>query len=440
MAGVNFDSLNQVYNHYLAEYAPKTNTPLDTHKKDELKKVYSSIVKMNKESPLAILDKSSEAKSYAISLKESARSFRNAVLSTQGKIGESEEGGVLDHKMPYSTRPEIASVKYLGSDNGQQAPSFELGVARLASPQENVGNYLPSDETIGLKPSAYSFDLSINDIGYEFQFQIRENDTNRDIQERLSRLITNAEIGVEGQVLEDDHGNTSLKLISSQTGEAGGRNLIFAISDDNTSQSSGIVDYLGLNRVMQKPQDALFEINGTERTASSNTFTIDKQYEITLQGVSPEPGITTEIGLKGDIDSLAENVNALADSYNAFLDNTFTGSNEHTKGNLLHSELGYMSRHYASDLDAIGITFGSDGHLKVDEERLKAAASSQDGAQAVGAVKDFANSMLRKTSQISMNPMEYVNKTIVAYKNPGKNFADPYTTSAYSGFLFNNYC
>jgi flagellar hook-associated protein 2 len=48
--------------------------------------------------------------------------------------------------------------------------------------------------------------------------------------------------------------------------------------------------------------------------------------------------------------------------------------------------------------------------------------------------------MLRKTRQIAINPMEYVNKTIVAYKNPGKNFADPYTTSAYSGFLFNNYC
>ena len=55
-------------------------------------------------------------------------------------------------------------------------------------------------------------------------------------------------------------------------------------------------------------------------------------------------------------------------------------------------------------------------------------------------VKDFANSLMRKTSQISLNPMQYVNKTIVAYKNPGRNFATPYITSAYSGMMFNSYC
>ena len=437
MAGVNFDALNQVYNHYLTEYAPKTNTPLDTHKKDELKNVYNSIVKLNKESPLAIIDRSSEAKSYAISLKENARQFRNAVLSTQSDIGES---GVLDHKTPYSTRPEIAEVRYLGDESGQTAPTFELGVAKLATGQENVGNYHPSDEHIGLETGAYSFDLSINDIGYEFQFQIRDEDTNKDIQDRLSRLITNAEIGVDGQVLEDGEGNSSLKLVSTQTGVSSSRDLVFGISDENTSQKNGVVGYLGIDRVMQRPSDALFEINGIERTASSNTFTVDKQYEVTLKGPSPEPGITTQIGLKGDVDSLAENIHSLVGSYNSFLDNTFTVSNEHAKSNILHSEISFMTRHYASDLDAIGLTFDKEGRLNIDDEKLKEAASSQDARQTIAPVKDFANSMLRKTSQIAINPMEYVNKTIVAYKNPGKNFADPYTTSAYSGFLFNNYC
>lgn len=437
MAGVNFDALNQVYNHYLTEYAPKTNTSQDAHKKDDLKKVYNSIVKLNKESPLAILDHSAEAKSFAISLKENARSFQNAVLSTQSDIGES---GVLDHKIPYSTRPEIATVKYLGEQDGGNAPTFELEVARLASPQENVGNYLPSDDPIALAPAAYSFDLSINDIGYEFQFQIREEDTNRDIQNRLSRLITNAEIGVEGQVLEDDSGNSSLKLISTQTGAVSDKGLIFSISDDNTSQSSGIVDYLGLNRVMNEPSDALFEINGIERRTGSNTFTIDKQYEVTLRGLSPEQGMTTEIGLKGDVDSLAENIHSLVGSYNEFLDKTFKVTDQHTKSSLLHDQLSYMSRHYSSDLDAIGLTFDEQGRLNIDDDKLKKAASSQDASQTMAPVKDFANSMVRKTSQIALNPMEYVNKTIVAYKNPGKNFADPYTTSAYSGFLFNNYC
>jgi hypothetical protein len=36
--------------------------------------------------------------------------------------------------------------------------------------------------------------------------------------------------------------------------------------------------------------------------------------------------------------------------------------------------------------------------------------------------------------------MDYVDKKIVAYKNPGHNFASPYITSAYSGMMFNSYC
>ena len=50
--------------------------------------------------------------------------------------------------------------------------------------------------------------------------------------------------------------------------------------------------------------------------------------------------------------------------------------------------------------------------------------------------------LLRKSNQISINPMQYVDQTIVAYKNPnpGRNYANPYVSSAYSGMIFNGYC
>ena len=38
-----------------------------------------------------------------------------------------------------------------------------------------------------------------------------------------------------------------------------------------------------------------------------------------------------------------------------------------------------------------------------------------------------------------MNPMNYVNTVVVAYKNPGHNFATPYITSIYSGMMLDNY-
>ena len=41
--------LNTVYNNYLAAYSPRQLTKYDTHKKSELRSVYKSIVKLNKD-------------------------------------------------------------------------------------------------------------------------------------------------------------------------------------------------------------------------------------------------------------------------------------------------------------------------------------------------------------------------------------------------------
>ncbi len=435
---VNVGALNQVYNHYLTEYAPKTNSPLDTHKKSDLRNIYNSIVKMNKESPLYILDKSEASKAYAVGLKESARIFRNSVMATRSSI---DEDGVLDQKKAYSSDASIASAKYIGlSDDGNTAaPTFKLEVAQLAKNQVNLGNALVSEEKPELPPGSYSFDVSIKDVSYEFQFELHEEDTNIDIQNRLQRLIGNANIGLEASVMEDGEGNSALKLESVATGITGDKDAIFEISDEHTSKARGIVDHLGLDLVSQAPSNALFEINGIERTASSNTFTVEKVYEVTLNGPSSEPGIATEIGLKNDVDSLSENIHSLAESYNRFLDNASFNPGKHSKSSQLLNEIGYITRHYAGHLDALGLTFSADGHLSVNDEQLKTAAAESDD-EAFTPVKDFANSMLRKSNQIALNPMQYVNKTIVAYKNPGKNYPSPYITSAYSGMMFNNYC
>ncbi len=437
---VNVGALNQVYNHFMTEYAPKTNSPLDTHKKSDLRNIYNSIIKSNKESPLYILDKSEASKAYAIGLKESARNFRNSVMATRSSLDEDD---VLNQKMAFSSHPEIASAKYIGlSENGDTptAPTFRLEVGQLARSQVNFGNSLVADAKIDLPPDLYSFDVSIKDVSYEFQFELHDGDTNLDIQNRLQRLISNANIGLEASVVEDGEGNSSLKLESVATGRSGEKEFTFEISDENTSKAKGIVEYLGIDQVSQPPSNASFAINGIERSAASNTFTVDKVYEITLNGPSSEPGISAEIGLKNDVDSLSENIHSLAESYNRFIDSASSNPGSYSKSSQLMSEIGYITRHYAGQLDALGLTFTSDGRLSVDDARLKTIASEPESEEALSSVKDFANSMLRKTNQISLNPMQYVNKTIVAYKNPGKNFPSPYITSAYSGMMFNNYC
>lgn len=430
-------SLHTVYNHYLTTYAPKTTTQYDTHKKSELRNIYHSIVKLNKESPLYILDSSSESRAFAVGLKENARALRNTIAS----LGGLDETEMLGKKSAYSSNPDIATATYIGgSAISGAAPSFNIEVTALASNQLNLGAFLPADEKAALPQGAYSFDISINDLNYEFQYNIRGGESNRDLQERLARLISNAEIGINADVFEDDKGQSSLRLVSTASGLKSDRDYIFHVSDETTSKLSGTVDYLGLNFISRQPSNAKFLLNGEPRTASSNHFTIGKVFDITLNGISSVDGETAQIGLKTDLDSLTENVNNLVHGYNSFVKAASEYLDSHPRSKKLMNEMSHISRHYQEDLEQIGFSFDKSGQLAINDDAFKDSILNDEGRTRFTTIKDFTNSVLRKTNQVSLNPMEYVDKRLVAYKNPGHNFATPYMTSNYSGMFFNSYC
>jgi len=104
-------------------------------------------------------------------------------------------------------------------------------------------------------------------------------------------------------------------------------------------------------------------------------------------------------------------------------------------------EFSSIASHYGTSLENMGMHLQDDGILSVNDEKLQqAAASAGNDLSSFSVLKDFSSSLLRKSDQVSLNPMDYVDKKIVAYKNPGHNFISPYTTSAYSGMMFNSYC
>lgn len=430
-------NLTNVYNFYLTTYAPKSSTPYDSHKKSELRSVYNSIVKMNKESPLFILDTSKESQRFAVGMKENARELRNTIAS----LGGLDEEELLNKKVAYSSNENIATASYIGSSKPEDdMPSYDVEVKRLASTQVNMGHFLADAEAIALSPDTYSFDVSIDDLNYEFQFSIKATDTNRDVQDRLSRLINNANIGMTAQVISDHNGNSSLRMESNATGLKDGKYNQFHISDKRTSKASGAVDYLGLDYIASPPSNAVFFINGEEITSTSNHYTIEHLYNLQLKGVSSEEGETASIGLKTDVESLAENVNTLVRGYNSFLQAVSEYSENHPKSSRLFNEMSSVARVYAKGLTQAGLNLNLDGTLEVDNDVLRQKAMSDDAREAFSSMKGFTNSILRKSNQVALNPMNYVNNVIVAYKNPGKNFASPYITSAYSGMMFNSYC
>lgn len=430
-------ALNTVYNHYLTAYAPKGSTRYDAHKTSELRGIYNSIIKLNKESPLYLPNTSKASQRFAVGLKESARQLRNTIAS----LGGLDEDEMLNKKAAYSSNPDLAEASFIGDiPEKEDIPSFEIEVVSLASGQTNMGSFLPASKAVSLPEDTYSFDVSINDLSYEFQYSIHADETNREIQERLARLITNADIGLNADVIEDGGGNSALRLSTVSTGLKNDRDILFYVSDDASGQQKGCVNYLGIDSIAAAPSNAEFLVNGEKRTSFSNHFTIDKMFEIQLNGVSSSSGDTAEIGVKADVDSLTENIGKLIDGYNTFIGSAADYSASFPKSGRLVGEMNRIASLYHTGFEKMGVSYSETGGLSLDKDALRQSALSDGGQESLNTIKDFANSVLRKTGQVTLNPMQYVEKTIVSYKNPGRSFAIPYVTSAYSGMMFNSYC
>ncbi len=429
-------AVNNIYNYYLTTYAPKSDSKFDTHKKSELRGIINSIVKLNKEDPLYIVDRSQATKAYAVGLKENARAFKNTIAS----LGGLDESELLNRKTANSTNRGIAEAIYIG-ENGEDAtaPSFELGVTKLATTQTNIGKMLPSGGR-SLPEDLYSFDVGINGLNYEFQYNVYESDTNGDIQSKLARLITNAGIGLTADVVSDGNGNSALRIESDATGNPKHGAHMFTISDENTSKQAGSVEFFGLNNIINEASDAEFEINGEPRHASGNIFTVEKQYEIHLNGISSSEEDVASISLTTDVESLAENITTFVDGYNAFVDRADAYKEMHPKSDRLVREMSAIAAEYSEQLSSIGLTLDDDGRISLNAEKLKDAAASGELKDNFDALKTFAGAMVRKTNEVSLNPMNYADRTVVAYKNPGHNYATPYVTSAYTGMMFSSYC
>lgn len=423
-----------ILNNYLSTYQPSI-TRYDSHKKSELRSTYNSIVKLNKESPWFLPVTSKDTQAYAVNLKENARELRSDIA----ELGGLEEDGLISGKSAYSSDNSVVSALYVGDDtDSENAPTFNIEVQSLATPQENEGYYLYPRE-VELPEATYSFDVGINGMNYEFQFAISDGETNKDVEDRLARLINNSGIGLNAAV-EENNGRYALRITSELTGAPNGKDQIFTISDDKTSKEKGAVAYFGLDNVSLNPSNAEFLINGEPREASSNHFTVGKMYELELKSTSKE-GEPSEIGLKTNTETVTDNVTKLIGSYNNFLKAVSTYTETQSRSKLLANEVKGIGSYYGQYFESMGINFEEDGTLSVDEDKLKSAANeSEDLSSTFSALKDFSNSLLRKSNQVALNPMEYVQRTVVAYKNPGHNFASPYNTSSYSGMMYNFYC
>ena len=424
--------ISSVYSYYLSQYGNKSNSKYDSHTRTQLKNTYSKVVKINSQTPVYKLDLSTAAQKYAIDLKEHARALENITED----LSDGADGTMTFKKSAVSSNASAVNASYI-TDFGAASDdeSFDINVKQLACSQLNTGNYL-QPRSKHIKPGGYSFDLSINDVIYEFQFKVDNSETTNNIQNKIARLINRSNIGLTANIKEDSLGNTAINIESESTGINGTTPVIFSIKSDNPNNQL-LIDTLGLDRVTQYPSNAIFDVDGDERSSMSNSITINKAYDVKLSKVTEEP---VTISLKADADSIVESLNELVAGYNNLISVTNDENNNHFQGTeKLQNEIASIARSYKKQLADSGLSLNKDGTISADKEVIINADNKDALSHIYESLNSVKNSIKEKAENIAPNPMDYVNNKIIAYKNPLRSFPDPYNLSAYTGMMFNGY-
>lgn len=424
--------ISSVYSYYLSQYGNKSNSKYDSHTRTQLKNTYSKVVKINSQTPVYKLDLSTAAQKYAIDLKEHARALENITED----LSDGADGTMTFKKSAVSSNASAVNASYI-TDFGAASDdeSFDINVKQLACSQLNTGNYL-QPRSKHIKPGEYSFDLSINDVIYEFQFKVDNSETTNNIQNKIARLINRSNIGLTANIKEDSLGNTAINIESESTGFNGTTPVIFSIKSDDANNQP-LIDTLGLDRVTQYPANAIFDVDGDERSSMSNSITINKAYDVKLSKVTEEP---VTISLKADADSIVESLNELVAGYNNLISVTNDENNNHFQGTeKLQNEIASIARSYKKQLADSGLSLNKDGTISADKEVIINADNKDALSHIYESLNSFKNSIKEKAENIALNPMDYVNNKIIAYKNPLRSFPDPYNLSAYTGMMFNGY-
>ncbi len=428
MAGI-----SSVYDYYLSTYGTeiRSQSRYDTHKKSELRDTYNKIVKSNKESPLVkINDDDIDLQRFAIDLKESARDV-NAVVSS---LSSEEEGieSMLHKKVAQSSNEDSVWAEYIGADSGSESnqpyKTFSIGVNALATPQINTGNFLKPDGR-NFESGNISFDLYTPNNSYEFQLTVDSGDTNQDVQNKILRLVNTSDIGLSAHILKNSLGQTALQLQSKQTGLAEGEEYLFNLQ---SSTSWNELNRLGIHNVTQGASNSSFTLNGKEHSSLSNTFTINKEFEVTLK--SPTNGDDATIGFKSSTEAIADGANQMIRVYNSMLQTAQKYSTGHSNSRLF-SEVDGIGNTMDAEFQAIGITREGDGTLSIDKDKMTDALDNGNSIQAIASLNKFKNMLARQADRVSVNPIRYLDALVVEYKNPGRTFSAPYTQSAYSGMM-----
>ena len=424
-----------VYNYYLQDYVSRSPR-YSTHKRRELRDIYKNIMKMSASEPLYKIDLSESKQACALSIKESALALKDVNHRLQ-------DTPMLHNAGVHSSSPDTVQASLLHRMELSEFPEhtkYNVEVSNLASGQKNVGHLLPSDKA-PLPEGSYSFTVSFEQEQYSFRFNVAADSSAFDLQSKLSDFINKTGIGLQAEVgYHKESGVSRMELTARQTGIYGKSSFTLTDTGKPEGAEMGLVEVFGLDREAAPAQNARYSINGVSYESPENTVTYEDTLSLTFRSATDTPVTVRPIPDRAAVyDALEE----FTVSYNRLIQAGRNTVQENKSSAYLLQGFSHLVASHYSSLSSIGITADEEGYLTLDPEKVNQAAVSGDAELVLRSDSSFLKALDSRLESVILNPMRYVDKKLVAYPDPSAPISErtsPYTTSIYSGMLFNNYC
>lgn len=204
-----------VYNHLLGTFNPKYTTKYVNDPK-QLRSVVKKIRQITQTSPVYLLDFSNDKQSFVLGMKEYSMKINESLMT----MADDSPDSVFEKKKASSSDTKQVKATLI-NDNEEQLPSpFTIQVKNLANSQINIGKEF-YETGKGLAAGTYQFKVTVNDAGYDFQYNIKDDANHRDVIGGLCKFITKAKIGIDAQPVSREAGKIAMRLESTSVGTPG---------------------------------------------------------------------------------------------------------------------------------------------------------------------------------------------------------------------------
>ncbi len=417
---------SNVYNHLSTNLVPrKRNT---THRSSELKEVYNSMARYNKNSPLYLLSLSESKQEHMINIKEAALTLRDVTESFADT-----NSALYATKMMHSENDAVISGSFRSQDYSALPQELRIKLNSLATEQINTGSYMRSNQS-DIKPGSHSFNIETIAASSRFSVSVSSEDTNLDVQKKIIQYINSRNLGVTASIIAEGN-ESALMLSSNETGVPGTDDgLHFTVQNEGENES--IVDILGMDQVTTRPANSEFYINDERHSSTSNHISINQVIELDFHAPSENP---IAISFVPDTETAMHQIDLFVDAYNSLVD--LSDVREKTNvgvRNLFHDISGIVSNHQ-NELEASGLFVDDSNRIVKDEALLVQSVTSGEFAALFNDISSFKDDIEDAAKRLTLDPMAYINKLMVTYPNTRNKFGASYTQSLYSGLMYNNY-